>query len=91
MYFNAGLIKTFCFTETQHLRSALDLLYQVINKAEISEVVTQAHKSTFSPRIKAYNLAMAGLPDSIAILLEWMKDPEYALFSLSLLTFRQAQ
>jgi uncharacterized protein (TIGR02270 family) len=29
-------------------------------------------------RIKAYNIAMAGLPDWIHIILEWMNYPEYA-------------
>lgn len=72
------VLKEFCFDETPNLKIAISLLYNVVNASEMSDAVTQIQKSTFSPRIKAYNIAMAGLPDNIPILMEWLKDPEYA-------------
>jgi len=71
-------LQKFCFNETPHLRKALSLLYQVVNESEIKPALNKIQKSAFSPRIKAYNIAMSGLPEMIPILLEWMNDPEYA-------------
>jgi len=72
------VLKHFCFEETPYLRTAIGLVYYVVNASDISDAFARIQKSDFSPRIKAHNIAMAGLPDNIAILLEWMKDPEYA-------------
>lgn len=71
-------IQPFCFKENTHLREALALLYQVVTAENIEPALTRIQQSTLSPRIKAYNIAMAGLPNWMPILLEWMKDPEYA-------------
>ncbi|MFV1985062.1 MAG: hypothetical protein ACC657_16055 [Thiohalomonadales bacterium] len=73
-----ALLKDHCFKETVFLKTALSLLYQVINESEIVHVVNRIQKSSVSPRIKAYNIAQAGLTDKIPLLIEWMNDPEYA-------------
>jgi len=72
-------LQKFCFgDETPYLREALSLLYQVMPEGEISNTLARIQKSSLSARIKAYSIAMAGLPDMIPVLLEWMEDPEYA-------------
>ena len=72
-------LQKFCFgNETPYLREALSLLYQVMPESEISNTLARIQKSSLSVRIKAYSIAMAGLPDMIPVLLEWMEDPEYA-------------
>jgi len=71
-------LQKFCFNENPYLREALSLLYQVMPENEIDATLSRIHKSNLSIRIKAYSIAMAGLPDRIPILLEWMKDPEFA-------------
>ena len=72
-------LQKFCFgDETPYLREALSLLYQVIPENEVSSTLARIQKSSLSVRIKAYSIAMAGLPDIIPVLLEWMEDPEYA-------------
>ena len=71
-------LQKFCFTENPYLREALSLLYQVMPENDISATLGRIQKSDLSVRIKAYSIAMAGLPDMIPVLLEWMKDPEFA-------------
>ena len=71
-------LQAFCFAETPFLRAAIGLIYHVIPESDIDATLTRVHESAFSPRIKAYSIAMAGLPDRIPVLLEWMDDPEYA-------------
>ena len=71
-------LQKFCFNENPYLREALSLLYQVMAESDIDATLSRIHKSDLSIRIKAYSIAMAGLPDRIPVLLEWMKDPEYA-------------
>jgi len=73
-----SVLKSFCFEETPYLRAALCLLYHIVDESDITDSLMQIQKSTFSPRIKAHNIAMAGLPKMIPILIEWMQDPEYA-------------
>ena len=71
-------LQTFCFAETPFLRTAIGLIYHVLPESDIDATLTRIHESAFSPRIKAYSIAMAGLPDRIPVLIEWMDDPEYA-------------
>ncbi|MCF6189963.1 MAG: TIGR02270 family protein [Cocleimonas sp.] len=72
-------LQKFCFgDETPYLREALSLLYQVMPEGDISNTLARIQKSSLSVRIKAYSIAMAGLPDMVPVLLEWMEDPEYA-------------
>lgn len=55
------VLKHFFFEKTPYLRTAIGLLYHVVNASEISDAVTRIQESKFSPRIKANNIAMAGL------------------------------
>jgi len=73
-----SVLQNYCFSETQFVRNALSLYYDVVAKSAIWVAVEKIQKSSISPRIKAYNLAMAGLPDYVSTLIEWMNDPEYA-------------
>ena len=70
-------LQAFCFSETPFLRAAIGLIYHVIPESDIDATLARIHESAFSPRIKAYSIAMAGVPDRIPVLLEWMDDPEY--------------
>lgn len=45
-------LQKFCFAETPFLRMALGLLYHVINESDISEAVTQIHRSSFPRALK---------------------------------------
>lgn len=72
-------LQKFCFgAETPYLREALSLLFQIIPESDLTDTLARIYKSSLSIRIKTYSIAMAALPDRIPVLLEWMKDPEYA-------------
>jgi len=73
-------LQTFCFSQNPYLRDALGLLYQVVKEENISSVLQEVAKQTLSPRIKAYNLAMAGYPEAIPILIKEMERLEHALY-----------
>jgi uncharacterized protein (TIGR02270 family) len=68
----------FCFSDNPYLRKALGLVHHLHDISAIKRAIPRIQNSSFSLRIKAYNIAMAGLPDWISILLEWMNDPQYA-------------
>ncbi|MEW8662832.1 MAG: hypothetical protein AB2557_10310 [Candidatus Thiodiazotropha sp.] len=69
---------TFCFTDNPYLRKALGLVHHLHDIPAIERAVPRIQNSELSTRIKAYNIAMAGLVDWMSVLLEWMKDSEYA-------------
>ena len=71
------VLKEFCAQDTPFLRTALALIYHVLPADDIRATVAEIHESALSPRLKAHSIAMAGLPDGISILLEWLDDPEY--------------
>ncbi|PVV06642.1 MAG: hypothetical protein B6D77_15330 [gamma proteobacterium symbiont of Ctena orbiculata] len=68
----------FCFSDNPYLRKALGLVHHLHDISAIKRAIPRIHNGNFSLRIKAYNIAMAGLPDWVHILLEWMNYPEYA-------------
>lgn len=68
----------FCFSDNPYLRKALGLIHYLHDISAIKRAIPRIHNGNFSLRIKAYNIAMAGLPDWVNILLEWMNYPEYA-------------
>jgi uncharacterized protein (TIGR02270 family) len=71
-------ILPFCFKDNPYLRKALGLVHHLHDISAIMRAVPRIQNGEFSPRIKAYNIAMAGLVDWVPTLLEWMNDPEYA-------------
>ncbi len=71
-------MQAFAFEENPHLRDALMLLHQSVPDDQIPIAVQRIQRSRLSLRIKTYNLGMAGLPENLPILIEWMEDPEYA-------------
>ncbi|MCU7817275.1 MAG: hypothetical protein KZQ81_19325 [Candidatus Thiodiazotropha sp. (ex Rostrolucina anterorostrata)] len=71
-------ILPFCFTDNPYMRKALGLVHHLHDISAIKHAIPRIQDSQVSVRIKAYNIAMAGLVEWIPILLEWMKDPEYA-------------
>jgi uncharacterized protein (TIGR02270 family) len=71
-------ILPFCFSDNPYMRKALGVVHYLHDISAIKQAIPRIQNSQVSVRIKAYNIAMAGLIDSIPILLEWMKDPEYA-------------
>jgi uncharacterized protein (TIGR02270 family) len=71
-------ILPFCFTDNPYLRKALGLVHHLHDISAIMRAIPRIQNGEFSVRIKAYNIAMAGLTDWVPTLLEWMNDPEYA-------------
>jgi uncharacterized protein (TIGR02270 family) len=71
-------ILPFCFTDNPYLRKALGLVHHLHDISAIKRAIPRIQNSQVSVRIKAYNIAMAGLVEWIPTLLEWMNDPEYA-------------
>ncbi len=72
------MLTPFCYQETPHLRKAQGLIYSLLEHETILSAVDRIQNGRFSIRIKTYNIAMAGLPDWIPGLIEWMEQPEYA-------------
>lgn len=68
----------FCLSDNPYLRKALGLVHHLHDISTIKCAIPRINNGNFSLRIKAYNIAMAGLPEWIPILLEWMNEPEYA-------------
>lgn len=75
------------YRETPHFRKALGLLYPMLDYETILRAVNRILEGSYSIRIKTYNLAMAGLPDEIPVLLEWMKNPLHAQLAAEAFTF----
>jgi len=73
-------LQTFCFSQNTYLREALTLLYSVVKDEKIASLLEDVSKQTLSPRIKAYNLAMAGYPEAIPILINQMQKLDHALY-----------
>ncbi|MEJ2622659.1 MAG: hypothetical protein P8163_21170 [Candidatus Thiodiazotropha sp.] len=71
-------ILPFCFTDNPYMRKALGVVHYLHDISAIKRAIPRIQESQVSVRIKAYNIAMAGLTEYIPILLEWMQDPEYA-------------
>jgi uncharacterized protein (TIGR02270 family) len=71
-------ILPFCFTDNPYMRKALGLVHHLHDISAIKRAIPRVQESQVSVRIKAYNIAMAGLVEWIPTLLEWMQDPEYA-------------
>ncbi|MET0026289.1 MAG: hypothetical protein ABW101_01530 [Candidatus Thiodiazotropha sp.] len=71
-------ILPFCFSDNPYMRKALGLVHYLHDISAIKQAIPRIHNSQVSVRIKAYNIAMAGLVEWIPTLLEWMNDPEYA-------------
>ncbi len=80
-------LQIFCFSQNKHLREALTLLYHVIKEEKVSSVLQQVAKQTLSPRIKAYNLAMAGYPEAIPLLIKEMEKLDHALYCAEAFSF----
>lgn len=72
------VLAPFCYRENPHLRKALSLLYSLLEHEAILSAIERILNGDFSIRIRTYNIAMAGLPDKIPLLINWMKKPEYA-------------
>jgi uncharacterized protein (TIGR02270 family) len=68
----------FCFTDNPYLRKALGLIHHLHDISAIKRAIPRIQNSDISRRIKAYNIAMAGLIDWVPTLLDWMNDPQYA-------------
>jgi len=73
-------LQTFCFSQNPYLRKALVLLYAVVKEDKIYSVLQNVAKQMLSPRIKAYNLAVAGYPEAIPILIKEMEKMDHALY-----------
>jgi uncharacterized protein (TIGR02270 family) len=71
-------ILPFCFSDNPYMRKALGLVHYLHDISAIKRAIPRIQESQVSVRIKAYNIAMAGLIEWIPVLLEWMQDPEYA-------------
>jgi uncharacterized protein (TIGR02270 family) len=71
-------ILPFCFSDNPYMRKALGLVHHLHDISAIKRAIPRVQESQVSVRIKAYNIAMAGLIEWIPVLLEWMQDPEYA-------------
>lgn len=69
-------LQAFCFTPNPFLKDALSLLYHVIKDDRINDALHHVAEHIPSARIRAYSLAMAGLPESVPLLLEQMKNLE---------------
>jgi uncharacterized protein (TIGR02270 family) len=81
------VLTPFCYRESPHLRKALGLLYSLLEHDVILSAIERIQKGDFSIRIKTYNIAMAGLPDKIPQLIEWMKTPESAQLAAEAFSF----
>jgi uncharacterized protein (TIGR02270 family) len=81
------VLAPFCYRESPHLRKALGLLYSLLEHDAISRAIERIQHGDFSIRIKTYNIAMAGLPDKIPLLIDWMKRPEYAQLAAEAFSF----
>jgi uncharacterized protein (TIGR02270 family) len=81
------VLAPFCYRESPHLRKALGLLYSLLEHDTILRAIERIQNGGFSIRIKAYNIAMAGLPDMIPLLIDWMKRPEYAQLAAEAFSF----
>jgi len=67
----------------------LGILYHVVKEEHISNLLEKVSKQIPSSRIKAYNLAMSGLPEAIPLLLEQMQnleDAKYCAEAFSIIT-----
>jgi uncharacterized protein (TIGR02270 family) len=71
-------ILPFCFSDNPYMRKALGLVHHLHDISAIKRAIPRIQEDQVSVRIKAYNIAMAGLIEWIPVLLEWMQDPEYA-------------
>jgi uncharacterized protein (TIGR02270 family) len=81
------VLAPFCYRESPHLRKALGLLYSLLEHDAILRAIERIQNGDFSIRIKTYNIAMAGLPDMIPLLIDWMKRPEYAQLAAEAFSF----
>jgi len=82
-------LQSFCFSPNPHLKNALGILYHVVKEEHILELLHEVSKKIPSSRIKAYNLAMAGLPEAIPLLLKQManiEDAKYCAEAFSIIT-----
>lgn len=65
------------------------MLYHVVKEEHIGDLLHEVSTRIPSSRIKAYNLAMAGLPEAIPLLLRQMyrlEDAKYCAEAFSLIT-----
>ena len=82
-------LQSFCFSPNPHLKNALGILYHVVKEEHILELLHEVSNKIPSSRIKAYNLAMAGLPEAIPLLLKQMEnieDAKYCAEAFSIIT-----
>ncbi|MCU7861507.1 MAG: HEAT repeat domain-containing protein [Candidatus Thiodiazotropha sp. (ex Lucinoma kastoroae)] len=81
------VLTSFCSQENPYLRKALGLLYSLLEHDAILCAIDRIQDGDFSIRIKTYNIAMAGLPEKIPHLIDWMKNPEYAQLAVEAFSF----
>ena len=82
-------LQHFCFMPNAYLKKALSMLYHVVKEEHIGDLLHEVSTRIPSSRIKAYNLAMAGLPEAIPLLLRQMyrlEDAKYCAEAFSLIT-----
>ena len=81
-------LREFCFTQTPYLRRALTLIYYILDDTNVYKLFQKVATKEFSPRIKAYNLAMAGfVVEAVPTLLEEIKDLRHSLFGAEAISF----
>jgi 3-oxoacyl-[acyl-carrier-protein] synthase-1 len=80
-------LQTFCFSQSPYLREALVLLYGAVKEDKIPSLLQNIGKQILSPHIKAYNLAMAGYPEAVPLLINEMQKIDHALYCAEAFSF----